>query len=339
MSKNLNNYTATLTTLGPVFIGSGQILRKNEYVYRGDKVHLIDETKLVQTLQSKGLLDDFIKHIAMTVVHDRSENDLGKYLERHRIDVSQIERYNLFVNTIKNADRMNDLHTHLKDAHGQVYLPGSSLKGMLHTAIIADLESEKRYNFKKPLPLSVSDSDTLETHQLAVYRKVDFSKDFSYLPIYRECIKPKQTIQFNLSGELSIAKLEASIRQTYQAYQTKWAEPILDMYGDDLAKHNFFELYDKPDTDQNIVYLGGGAGFVSKTLHYKSKDIKTARADVLNILKQKFTMRTSPYSFRNPKAIKNPITAPIALKLAMTMNGFVEMGKCRITFQERTWSL
>lgn len=39
---------------------------------------------------------------------------------------------------------MNDLNTFVKDAFGRPYIPGSSLKGALRTAILNDLKEDTK---------------------------------------------------------------------------------------------------------------------------------------------------------------------------------------------------
>ena len=93
---------------------------------------------------------------------------------------------------------------------------------------------------------------------------------------------------------------------------------------------------DQPSQNQGeIIYIGGGAGFVSKTLHYKSKNRDQARNDSFEILQQ--------FSETYSKMRSVPDNVPVALKLAVetkTFNGrvtgkhYLEMGKARIKFEE-----
>ena len=60
------HYRITLTVEGPVFIGSGDEIKKFEYVYdrQSDTVYVIDTLKLFGALQKRsGLQEKFEQHI------------------------------------------------------------------------------------------------------------------------------------------------------------------------------------------------------------------------------------------------------------------------------------
>ncbi|MFZ2695471.1 MAG: hypothetical protein WAX61_05990, partial [Lactococcus raffinolactis] len=110
---------------------------------------------------------------------------------------------------------------------------------------------------------------------------------------------------------------------------------VYDSHADELKKNTF--ALDQPSQNQGeIIYIGGGAGFVSKTLHYKSKNRDQARNDSFDILKQQFRA-----TYGKMRSV--PDNVPVALKLAVetkTFNGrvtgkhYLEMGKARIKFEE-----
>lgn len=167
---------------------------------------------------------------------------------------------------------MNDLNTFVKDAFGRPYIPGSSLKGALRTAILNDLKEDTKEN-EVFAHLQVLDSETIDLENLKVYQKVDYSKTAKPLPLYRECLKPNTEITFTVSFDdkyLTLKKIQNALHKTYQNYYIKWLKGVYDSHADELKKNTF--ALDQPSQNQGeIIYIGGGAGFVSKTLHYKSK--------------------------------------------------------------------
>ena len=59
--KNYKVYRMSLTTLSPIFIGSGEELNKSMYVYKGKEISVIDERKLTKKLLLiRGLYENFL---------------------------------------------------------------------------------------------------------------------------------------------------------------------------------------------------------------------------------------------------------------------------------------
>ncbi|MDU3556314.1 MAG: hypothetical protein E7F69_01645 [Staphylococcus epidermidis] len=54
----IKNYEVVIKTLGPIHIGSGQVMKKQDYIYDfyNSKVYMINGNKLVKFLKRKNLL-------------------------------------------------------------------------------------------------------------------------------------------------------------------------------------------------------------------------------------------------------------------------------------------
>lgn len=294
-------YKVTLKTLTTVHIGSGKTLRKNQCVFNNRKVSVIDETKLTSLLLKRGLIDDFISN----------NTDLKTYLDNKRIDPASLTLYTL--NIEGQSDSRKDINLFIKNPYNQVYIPGSSLKGALRTCLLNSSSEDNKNNpvFGK---ISVSDSDPIDNKCLAIYQKIDYSKEDkgeSALPIYRECIKPGTELTFTLSIEgITLADLEKGMQETKKAYYN-WSRGF--KYGDNTGL-------------KNVIYLGGGVGIVSKTLHYKEKPVERAKKDIYEILQKQFPL------YRKFKSV--PRNVPISMKLSRHGSNYLEMGKCQLTFKE-----
>ncbi|HDU1415439.1 TPA: CRISPR-associated protein Csm5, partial [Staphylococcus pseudintermedius] len=85
-----------------------------------------------------------------------------------------------------------------------------------------------------------------------------------------------------------------------------------------------------PDVlNQNILFLGAGAGFVSKTTHYQLKSREQAKRDSFDILTKKFRRTYG-------KMKEMPSNVPVALKGTTNQSLHVsyQQGMCKISFQE-----
>lgn len=149
---HLNSYQATLTVESPLFIGSGEQVNKKEYLYlMGDnQVLMLDLRKLADYLDRKQLLeryqsfmlDDYNKNI----YNFFRDNGIGKNEYRYFTDY-----------TLDGAgediarERLSDVKLFIKDGQGQPYIPGSSLKGALRTAVLTRILIESKGLDRKKL--------------------------------------------------------------------------------------------------------------------------------------------------------------------------------------------
>lgn len=133
----IQRYEVVLTTQSPVHIGCGTKLSKKEYVYywNSNQVKIIDLVKFFRFLDEKKLVDDYQLFAA------DSYQSLGKWFKEKKVNLNQVE--NLTAYTVKNhansEDDEKEIHMFLKDVYGNPYIPGSSLKGALRTAILSGL--------------------------------------------------------------------------------------------------------------------------------------------------------------------------------------------------------
>lgn len=109
----------TVEVLSPVHIGDGGTLHKNiDYVTQGNRTYVIDEAEFIDWAYDEN--DTRIPRPGEVLQDEKrrySELDLWRY-----VMVGEPEK--------------NDLRSHIKDVYGGVYLPGSSLKGMLRTSFV-----------------------------------------------------------------------------------------------------------------------------------------------------------------------------------------------------------
>ncbi|MGO5130086.1 type III-A CRISPR-associated RAMP protein Csm5 [Mitsuokella jalaludinii] len=138
-----------LTCVAPVHIGNGMTLRAYEYVYddQEHQVLFLDEAKWIAFLYERGLMDDFTQYVNDTARALASKGNFrGQYLwdwlAGH--DVAADDIYALSRRCVSAArDKIMNQKRHLNDIalqamlpDGRPYIPGSSIKGILRTAIL-----------------------------------------------------------------------------------------------------------------------------------------------------------------------------------------------------------
>lgn len=338
MTSFLKKYNIELKTVGPVFIGSGKIINKKEAIFRKASVIIIDIEKMFNYLCKKRLLDKYQDYM----LDDRM--DLATFLKNNNIDEKVYRGWNAKelslgdTKSTSNGDvKSKGISGFVRDGNGRVYVPGSSLKGMLRTILTGAYiikntgcgvakkldyckqklgnrpyksNLEKAYKatmddievqlFHKNLfsdpdgknklenkindslrGFMVSDSEYISDEDMCICQKVDVRLDGkeNTLPLYRECIKPGVTIRFSITVDSTFCDYnKKSIIEAIGLFYN-------DSYWTKVSKQ--FKNVAPVINDRYTCFLGGGAGFESKTIIYPSFDRLKAvdfTSDILSVL-------------------------------------------------------
>lgn len=139
-----------LTCVSPVHIGSGEKLRAFEYLYDRERqeAHFLDEGKWIRFLARHGLMDSFAAYLEQTA---KAMGEKGPFLGENvwewlrRKDIPEDEIRSLAArtalaatNTVDPEGRgtLNDILCQMALPDGRPYIPGSSIKGALRTALL-----------------------------------------------------------------------------------------------------------------------------------------------------------------------------------------------------------
>ena len=136
MQDYLKTYRAVLTVHGPLHIGAGHSISKKEYIFdsRAKKVYIPDLPKMYYWLWRNGYQDRFEEYLL------QKYGDLAGWLYKNKIAPQTWRQWIAY--TLNAADAVSytstkiEIQTCMKDKYGMVYVPGSSLKGALRTAIL-----------------------------------------------------------------------------------------------------------------------------------------------------------------------------------------------------------
>lgn len=128
-----------LETLSPVFIGSGESLTKKEYIYdrKTKMIYMLDLGKFIGFLAERSLLKAYERYLLQP-----RNNDLYFFLYENKVEKKDYEKFTLYTldaGEIISQDKFRGILTFVKGADGLPYIPGSSLKGAIRTAIAAKL--------------------------------------------------------------------------------------------------------------------------------------------------------------------------------------------------------
>ena len=134
-----------LTCISPVHVGTGDILKYYEYIYvqkEGQKrVYFLEQTRWAQFLLAHNLLDEYAAEVMKG-----KKNALYPWLQKKGISLTaallqQICRSyaDVYMDEGEQKTTLNDISCQMKDGHGLPYIPGSSIKGAIRTAILHHL--------------------------------------------------------------------------------------------------------------------------------------------------------------------------------------------------------
>lgn len=149
----LKKYRVTLTTRGPLYIGSGQQLKKKDWIMSGKKGYVFDLRKLYLFLEKKNLLSKY-EAFAIGEKEEKGKEKkeppqslkdwLNVVLSVEELEElkSEATRYTFDRNGLK-EDYKNDLQLFVKDGLGRPYVPGSSLKGAIRSILLSQKLQDK----------------------------------------------------------------------------------------------------------------------------------------------------------------------------------------------------
>ncbi len=307
------NFQMTLEALSPIFIGSGEKLLKKEYLCVPSKseektILVPDLSKLYLFFENRGIGKVFEEYLASSTTGNQNLDDLLSEYGISLESISECISYRYSVIPAKSLKiKLRDINTFIKDAFGRPYLPGSSLKGMLRTALLSrlitknpndyssvknsieetfekgktkqngrrylqwensDLESAAFHTLEKNIKnksnavnsslqgLIVSDSEPLELSDLTLGQKIDVYLSGKEKPhsIFREMLKPGVKARFTIALDEDICGF--SMEEIFEALNH------FHQWNNDY----FYSRFQRRNMGEDIVYLGGGVGFSSKTV-------------------------------------------------------------------------
>ena len=139
MTPYLKRYRMKITAIGPIHVGDGKQLKKTEFLYdkQRNRVFVLDSMKMYAYLEKEKLLDCFQDY----VLGMGKNTNLFPFLQNQNIPRDSWESWKSYDYgiSVRENTSLNEIHSFVKDANGNPYIPGSSIKGMIRTALLAYL--------------------------------------------------------------------------------------------------------------------------------------------------------------------------------------------------------
>jgi len=161
MKSHLKAYKMKLTTLSPIFIGGGEdsTLGKTRYILdpTTQQIHILDETKWADFISGrnqlrKNLFDEYLDFMKRYSRQQKArkgqrppqyQGGLYEWLYKKGFKHSHYRSCIKYSVDASKVDRGHDLHCFIKDIHLKPYIPGTSIKGTIRTAVLFKLIREK----------------------------------------------------------------------------------------------------------------------------------------------------------------------------------------------------
>lgn len=124
---------------GPVHIGNGNWYSKKDYFISNNKIAILDVKKFVNSL-NPGQFRDYCEFLENNS-RKGDKGDLHSFLNKHGL--MKVAQQSIAYSVESKLDRaprgalrFHDVFEFVKDPYGNPYIPGSSVKGMLRTALL-----------------------------------------------------------------------------------------------------------------------------------------------------------------------------------------------------------
>ena len=130
----LRKWKVTFKTLSPVHIKGQEPGYGSGIVPLGRTGYVIDEIKLGKFLQEKGIIEEYVDYVNRCL-QDREEPSLKRFFQqdsqlRKQLNDSTLKSISSRITTV------GDGNTFICDGNGKYFMPGSSIKGAIRTALL-----------------------------------------------------------------------------------------------------------------------------------------------------------------------------------------------------------
>lgn len=322
MRDYLKKYEVTITTKGPVYIGSGKDINKKEYYVEKNekKIYIFDMIKFFDGI-SKLKLEKKYQEYLFNSKNNKNLNDFFfdnkvkkdtflKWVD-YKLDYSDIYDEKTFKN--------RNINTFIKESGNNIYIPGSSLKGAIRTALLTEDIIKNKNKYSNFIGKSINDTLSKKVEEVAFNTlgvsdvKKDAVNDIMscirvsdseivskkrMMVAQRKDFKAKNKKKNGSKEEKKVLpifyeciKPNTNIKTTITIDTSKQKDLDINriISAIETYSNNQFENYGSKFKDvdkysKKTLILGGYSGFVSKTVNYalyKNETVKI-NSNILN---------------------------------------------------------
>ena len=180
-------------------------------------------------------------------------------------------------------------------------------------------EGQKRENAVNSIMagIIVGDSLPIDPKRLTLSQKIDYtlSKTERTFPLLRETIMPETRVLFELTIDTQICQ-----------YKIEDIKAALELFNE-ICYERFYSHFGRGDNRKGIVWIGGGVGYLSKTVIYSLFD-----REAVQVAQGIFKGTLSEKIFRQHKHDKDRSlgVSPHVCKCTRYNNQLYDMGKCQL---------
>ncbi len=129
----LNSEKMYLYVKSPINIGGQELkVTRFEFIIKSPYLYTISEEKLSKFLQEKELIHQYISEVGDKL----NKFVLSDFFRSYKISLDEaISLSNRRIKILENAANIQEFRPFIRDGFGNVYLPGTSIKGVIRTAI------------------------------------------------------------------------------------------------------------------------------------------------------------------------------------------------------------
>lgn len=366
----LENYRVKITTIGPLYIGSGKTIGKKDYAYlkNTNQFYFFKTEKLMKELITRNLLERFQNYL----IQDR-RSDIGEWLRSVNIATNiwlEWVDYSVDAGNLTQQRRDRNILTFIKNPYGQPYIPGSSIKGALRTALLGaglnEIQKKKGVEWirqgkkgasgRKKAYKNANERIEIEFfHQLdretpkknAVNDIMSMIRVSDSGPVNKDRLMIAQKIDKNVDQEYNILPINRecimpetsfecmiTIDKKYFPYTIDEVMNFIRVFYKNY-QNNFVDAFEVPDNDDKNTkfYLGGGPGFASKTIPYQIMEVEESVEIVQDVFRK--TLDTKIYKeHKHDRDVHDYQTSPHMMKFAKYKQKYYEMGLCKLELIE-----
>ena len=371
MKDYLKVYKAKILVMSPTFVGSGKDISKKEYRLSDEeqKVVIYDPGKFYQLMQKAGKApqyENFLMNDFGSTLEDWMNDNRVSFSS-----VDEAVRYSVdWGDRLDFGGSKTQIMEFAKDPYGLPYVPGTSIKGMLRTILLGyeisknsqkysqQAEQIKRFSSDKPSNrnyqrdaksventafntlnkdekkkensvndvmqgLIISDSKPLKLENLVLCQKIEYHTNGEEKPlnILRECLRSGTYIEFTITIDTQTCPYDVDkIMEAIKVFN--------DMYYD-----CFLSKFGSKKRPADTVYLGGGAGYVSKTIIYQMFGAEEGLAVAENIFRN--TLPPRIFTEHGHKSDSRYGVSPHILKCTRMNGKRFQMGMCQFIIEDK----